>query len=208
MGSGCPSKLAPGLTLAGGTVAGMEGFAHWVPNTHILVIHLPLGLLVAAVGADLLSLLRRDQRTVGRVSTGLHVGGTITLILAYFTGRSAAEEVYIPGLAHALVAQHWHWALWCVWYFGLATLGRLALQLRGTSSSRRISVGLSATSLAGLALLAMTAELGGRLVYHYGVGVAAPTAHEGSTATLKQVTSPANLTSQGAIDATDPDLAP
>ena len=108
----------------------MEGFAHWVPNTHILVIHLPLGLLVAAVGADLLSLLRRDQRTVGRVSTGLHVGGTITLILAYFTGRSAAEEVYIPGLAHALVAQHWHWALWCVWYFGLATLGRLALQLR------------------------------------------------------------------------------
>ena len=186
----------------------MEGFADWVPNPHIVVIHLPLGLLVAAVGADLLSLLRRDQRTVRRVSTGLHIMGTMTLILAYFTGRSAAEEVYIPGLAHALVAQHWHWALGCVWYFGLATLGRLALQLHGRSSSRTITIGLSTTGLAGLAVLAMTAELGGRLVYHYGVGVAAPTAHEGSTATFKRVTSPANLTSQGAIDATDPDHAP
>ena len=50
--------MAAGLTLAGGTVANMDGFADWLPNLHALVIHLPLGLLVTA-GVAFVGLKRR-----------------------------------------------------------------------------------------------------------------------------------------------------
>lgn len=196
--------MATGLTLAGGAVANMDGFADWLPNLHALVIHLPLGLLVTAGGTDLLALLRRTPATVVRVSTGLYVVGTMTLILAYVTGRTAAAEVYTPGLAHALVAQHWDRALWCVWYFGSVTLVRLALHFRGTSLTRTITAGLSVAGLAGFAALAVTAELGGRLVYEYGVGVAAPTRRETGAADSEGLRSPTGLNSTGVVDATGP----
>ena len=62
-------------------------------------MHLPIGLLVTAVVADLVAMLRRDPSTVVTVSTGLYVAGTVSLVAAYLTGRSGAPEVYTPGLA-------------------------------------------------------------------------------------------------------------
>ena len=133
----------------------MTELADWAPNAHALVVHLPIGLLVTAVFVDLLAVVRQNRATLGRVSIGLHLTGTAMLVVAYVTGRNAAPEVFTPGLAQAVVAQHWDQALWCVWYFGLATVGRAALEMRH--------------------------ELGRRLVYEHGVGVAAPLSYHSST---------------------------
>ncbi len=146
----------------------------WAPNLHALIVHLPIGLLVTAVLADLVATLRRDPSTVVRVSTGLYIAGTVTLVAAFLTGRSAAPAVYTPGMAQAIVARHWDWALWCVWYFGLLTVGRVGLRLAARAPRRTSAVALALAGLAGLVLLTNTAELGGRLVYQHGVGVAAP----------------------------------
>ena len=154
----------------------MPTLADWAPNPHALIVHLPIGLLVTAVVADLVAMLRRDPSTIMRVSTGLYLAGTVTLVAAFLTGRSAAPAVYTPGMAQAVVARHWDWALWCVWYFGLLSAGRVGLGLAAGASRRSSAVALAVAGLAGLVLLTNTAELGGRLVYQHGVGVAAPVA--------------------------------
>ena len=154
----------------------MMALASWAPNPHALIVHLPIGLLVTAVVADLVAMLRRDPSTVVTVSTGLYLAGTVSLVAAYLTGRSGAPEVYTPGLAHAVVTRHWQWALWCVWYFGLLTAGRAGLLLATGVPRRVVTAALALAGLAGLVLLTNTAELGGRLVYQHGVGVAAPVA--------------------------------
>ena len=156
----------------------MAALADWAPNPHVIVVHLPIGLLVTAIVAELVALLRRDPSTVVTVSTGLYLAGTVTLVAAYLTGLSAAPEVYTPGMANAVVTRHWNSALWCVWYFGLLVAGRVALRLAAGVPRRFITVALAAAGLVGLALLTNTAELGGRLVYQHGVGVAAPVARQ------------------------------
>ena len=154
----------------------MMALASWAPNPHALIVHLPIGLLVTAVVADLVAIARRDPSTVVRLSTGLYIAGTVTLAAAFLTGRSAATEVFAPGMAQAIVSSHWDWALWCVWYFGLLTASRVGLGLAAEPPRRASTMALAAAGLAGLALLTNTAELGARLVYQYGVGVAAPVA--------------------------------
>ena len=152
----------------------MSGLTDWVPNTHALVVHLPIGLLVSAFATELVALLRRRPEPVSTVSTALYAAGSLTLAAAYLTGRAAAPEVYTPGLAVPVVYRHWTWALWCVVYFGGLTAARVGLLERGEPRRRLVHLAFGAAGLAGLVLLAATAELGGRLVYEYGVGVAAP----------------------------------
>ena len=169
----------------------MTGLTDWTPNAHALVVHLPIGLLVAAFAAELVALLRRRPEPVATVSTALYAAGWLTLAAAYFTGRAAAPEVYTPGLAVPVVDRHWNVALWCLLYFGALTAGRLwVLGIPGrpraggtgetpagaVATRRAAHLAFGAAGLAGLLLLAATAELGGRLVYQYGVGVAAPLA--------------------------------
>lgn len=156
----------------------MAGFADWAPNAHAVVVHLPIGLLVAAAGVDLLAILRRDPATVVTVSTGLYVAGTGVLVVAYVTGRNAASSVDTPALAQAIVAQHWDQALWCVWYFGLVATGRAVLWATAEAPRRGVTTALAAAGLAGLLLLTSTAELGAQLVYQHGTGVAAPVARD------------------------------
>ncbi len=152
----------------------MTGLLDWVPNAHALIVHLPIGLLVTAFATELVALLRRRPEPVATVSTALYAAGWLTLAAAYLTGRAAAPEVYTPGLAVPVVDRHWTWALWCVVYVGGLTAARVGLLERGEPRRRLVHLAFGAAGLAGLVLLAVTAELGGRLVYEYGVGVAAP----------------------------------
>ena len=169
----------------------MTGLTDWAPNAHALVVHLPVGLLVTAAAADLVALLRSRPEPVATVSTALYAAGWIALAAAYLTGRGAAPEVYTPGLAVPVVDRHWSLALWCVVYFGGLTAARVWRLGIGSATLHRNRIGeaaarenaaprraarlaFAAVGLVGLVLLAATAELGGRLVYEYGVGVAAP----------------------------------
>ena len=152
----------------------MTGLTTWAPNSHALILHLPIGLLATATVVDVITTLRRDPSTTVLLAHGLYMVGTVTLLATYLTGRHAAAEVFTPGLALPVVAEHWERALWCTWYFGLVTAGRIFLALYVARPQRAITTTLCVVSLIGFGLLAATAELGGRLVYEHGVGVAAP----------------------------------
>lgn len=141
---------------------------------HPLLVHFPIGLMVTAAVVDVAGLATDPRSTLRRAATGLYLAGAAALVAAYFTGRSDAALVRIPGPAHALVDEHWTWALRTTIYMGVFALGRLGLQLAGLLSGRGRWLPVVATGLVGILLLFQTAERGGRLVYEHGVGVAAP----------------------------------
>jgi len=145
----------------------------WAPNIHPLVVHFPIALLLTATGLDTAGLALRCNRPLRFVATVLYVIGTIALAAAYFTGRAAAATVWLPGMAHAAVAEHWEWAFRAIWFFAVMTLARLMLLWRLRTEPRHGVVALlTLAGLLGGLLLGETGDRGARLVYQHGVGIA------------------------------------
>jgi uncharacterized membrane protein len=142
----------------------------WAPNIHPVLVHFPLALLGTAIALDLVGWAVRCNKPLRDVATVLYVVGFGTALAVYFTGRAASQTVWIPGMAHAVVKDHWDWAFRTVWFFGVATLARLAL-LRRPDPSGGLVAALALAGLVGLGLLVATGDRGGRLVYQFGVGV-------------------------------------
>ena len=143
---------------------------------HPLIVHFPIGLIVTAAVIDVAALGGGPRSALRTTATGLYVAGAAALLAAYFTGRSDAALVRIPGPAQAVVDEHWAWALRATVYLGVFALGRLGLDLAGLMTARVRWLPVVAAGLVGVLLLFQTAERGGRLVYEHGVGVAAPRA--------------------------------
>jgi uncharacterized membrane protein len=145
----------------------------WAPNLHPLVVHFPIALLFTAAGLDVLAWMLRCNRALRFVATVLYVVGTLTIVPTYFIGRAAAATIWLPGMAHAAVKDHWDWAFRTVWFFGTLTVVRLVLLWRARADPpRALIAALTLAGLVGLVLLGETGDRGGRLVYEYGVGVA------------------------------------
>ena len=143
----------------------------WAPNIHPLLVHFPIGLLCAAAAVDVVGWLFRRNRLLRQAATVLYVLGTGGAIAAYVTGRAASQTIWLPGMAQAVLRQHWDWALRTVWFFGMVTLVRLVL-LRPSRRDPRPSIvaTFALVGLVGIGLLIETGDRGGRLVFQYGVG--------------------------------------
>ena len=143
----------------------------WAPNVHPLVVHFPIALLIAAVAVDLLGWALRRNTTLRHVATVLYVLGTLGAVAAYLTGRAASQTVWLPGMAQAVLKEHWDWAFRTVWFFAAVTLVRLAL-LRPSrrDPGHAVVATFALVGLVGIGLLLETGDRGGRLVFQHGVG--------------------------------------
>ena len=99
----------------------------WAPNIHPLLVHFPIALLCAAAAVDVVGWAFRRNRPLRQLATLLYVLGTGGAIAAYVTGRAASQTIWLPGMAQAVLRQHWDWALRTVWFFGIVTVVRLVL---------------------------------------------------------------------------------
>ena len=99
--------------------------------------------------------------------------GTGAAIAAYVTGRGASQTVWLPGMAQAVLGQHWDWALRTVWFFGVFTVVRLVvLRPSRREASPALVAAFALVGLVGIGVLLETGDRGGRLVYQHGVGTA------------------------------------
>lgn len=146
----------------------------WAPNLHPVVVHFPIAWLTAALIVDLISLVLPRTAWAETMAGVLYPTGAIAAWVTYLSGREAAATVLTPGMAHALVLDHWNWALATTSCFTAVAAVRLVFIGRGKSAPFSARAALAAVAIVGMFLLFQTSERGARLVYEYGVGVSIP----------------------------------
>src|SRR5262245_6785206 len=142
----------------------------WPPNIHPLLVHFPIALLIAAAVVDVGGWVFPRWRVVRQTATLLYVLGTGAAVVTYFTGRAASQAVWLPGMAQAVVGEHWNWAFRTVWFFGIVTVLRLVFITR-RDRGPVVMAAFALAGLLGIGLLVETGDRGGRLVYEHGVGI-------------------------------------
>ncbi len=146
----------------------------WAPNIHPLVVHFPIALLIAAVVVDLISLLMHRRKGIRDAATWLYCTGAAAAIIAYFTGRNAADTMLLPAEVSPLVDKHSDWAFRTIWFFVFFASARLAVSYI-LKPRIPILVSTFVVALIGIGLLFETADHGGQLVFQHGLGVRAIT---------------------------------
>ncbi|MCJ7755186.1 MAG: hypothetical protein MUP13_11540 [Thermoanaerobaculales bacterium] len=146
------------------------------PSLHVMVVHFPIAFIAFAPLLDIACLVFRDRVWLDRAAAAMYLVGTLGAGAAYLLGEEAAEAVQsMTPATESVLADHEAQAVITLVVLAAATLIRLIVTWLGRDD-RRIKIGIFRllalpAVLAALAMLALTADLGGRLVYHYGVGV-------------------------------------
>jgi uncharacterized membrane protein len=143
----------------------------WAPNLHPLIVHFPIAWLIAALVVDLVSLLLPRAAWAATTAACLYPAGAISAFIAYLTGRQAAANVLLPGMAQPVVLEHWNWALATTIYFATVAAVRLIMTFKQKQPAWWLRTATVAIGFGGMLLLFHTAEQGARLVYEHGVGV-------------------------------------
>ena len=147
----------------------MQFIPDWAPNIHPLIIHFPIALLLVAVFIDAVSIwFQKGWLYKSALSTYLF--GTLGAIAAYFTGRIAADTVSPSFNAELTMSNHSDWGLYTVVFFSIYTLLRLIFIKKINPENKLIRLASLVVAIAGLYLLLRTGDLGGKLVFKYGVG--------------------------------------
>ena len=130
---------------------------------HPSLVHFPIALLPAAIGADLLARLTGSQRLADAGRVLMPIAAASAVVSAVF-GLIAQEEVVAEGKAGDLLATHRTMNL------SLTTVGT-AMAVYRWGRTEVPGAGYLAVGLAGLGALGYSAYLGGKMVYEHGVGV-------------------------------------
>jgi len=133
---------------------------------HPALVHMPIALLLSATFLDVVAVWRRRDQAA-KVAMGLLVAGELTAIvaagagiLAYFTIPAHTAEAHLHLLIHPTLAVS-----------SVLLYAIVAFRRRKTPGTIP-GGGLVVVSLVAASLLIAAGALGGRLVFHDGVGVA------------------------------------
>ncbi len=148
----------------------MPGIAS-MTNIHPLLVHFPIAFLSAFFALDMLGTLAKKQHWRDVAGWLLYLG-TVAAVFTVTAGFIAAGSVAHGVEVHAIMERHEH--------FGVSVLSLAALlSAWRLKSAGVIQGGANGFFLALAALLCILmilgADLGGLMVYHYGVAVNMPT---------------------------------
>ena len=150
----------------------MLNLLYWHPsfmlNSHPLSVHFPIALWTAAIIFAVLWLIFRKPSLDAAAVAALVLGAVIAIVTAA-TGLHAAATVPHPDAAHELLEDHEDLALASFAVAAVLSIWRLVLWQR----LRKIQSAFPVALLALAVLVNLTADLGGRLVYHFGIGTTA-----------------------------------
>lgn len=154
------------------------GLATSLPNLHPLVLHFPIALAMFALALRVAHMVWPRWQSAASAAALSTVGAALGGAAAWWAGRQAVASLGpLSASAEVTLSRHANFAGWTV----LALLAAAALatvsiwRQRSNTLDRQVvwrgGLFLSLVVVAGL--LAVTADLGGRLVYVHGVAVAA-----------------------------------
>ncbi len=142
----------------------------WAPNVHPMLVHFPIAIFLTALLLDFLQLLWKKEWLHLSV-TALFIFAALVALATYLSGKQAVDIVPVPMRAELTASNHSDWGLYTLLYFGLFAALRGFLFWKELDRKRVVAILLFCGSLAGTALIGKTADLGGKLVYKYGVGI-------------------------------------
>lgn len=145
----------------------MPGISSLV-NLHPLFVHFPIALLSLFFIVDLLACLL-DKSLMRDVASWLLYLGTLFAAITVAAGLQAAGSVAHGDDVHQIMERHEHLGISVLTL--AATLSAWRLMARGVLQGVSNKLHLAASALLS-GLLALTADLGGLMVYGYGVAVA------------------------------------
>lgn len=145
----------------------------WAPNIHPLIVHFPIGILFVAALFDLTGTALRNLDFPRRAAMMLYVLGGIAITVTWLTGRAAADSVFLPTEANALLTEHADLGTWAFYVFAAYAVIRMVTFFSGLEKSMLVRLVQMLVGLGGLALLTVTADHGAEMVFKYGVGVQA-----------------------------------
>jgi uncharacterized membrane protein len=152
-----------------------------ITEIHPMLVHFPIVFWISAEAIAVIILGRGGDvsaRTHGSLTAFYALlAGTLFGVLAAFFGDIALDHAVAAGFPIGPLETHEAFAITTLSIFGLHTILRLLAIWRRFSLTGIRGWLAEVPGLAGIVLLIITAYLGGELVYHYGVNVAAAIAH-------------------------------
>ncbi|MCB0262790.1 MAG: DUF2231 domain-containing protein [Calditrichia bacterium] len=179
----------------------MSFLPEWAPNAHPLIVHFPIAILLLAVFFDVLSTVFRKHSWLSNCASSLYSLGALGAIVAYFSGKQAADLANIPAIAHSTLSEHADYGFYTAWFFGLFGLFRLLGLWKQWFQHIAVHIASLIIALAGAFLLFQTAEHGAELVFRHGVGVKA--AEETRRSEAEQKTAEKTLQKNGIVKSED-----
>jgi uncharacterized membrane protein len=159
---GAFSAILPGI-------AGMD-------NIHPLLVHFPLAFLSAFFVLDVVGTLAKKPQWRGVAGWFLYFG-TVGALFTVMAGFIAANSVPHGGDVHEIMERHEHYGLSVLSLATLLSIWRMKSDVSVRGGANNFFLILSALMCA---LMLLGADLGGLMVYHYGVSVKAVPVIEGS----------------------------
>ena len=136
-------------------------------NIHPLLVHFPIAFLIGFFILDLLGTLIRNP-VWRRAASAMLYFGTIGAAITVFTGLQAAETVMHGGNVHDIMERHEQIGITVLSLSVLLSIWRL---LAGSVLKGAANVFFLFLSGVVSVLVVLGADLGGLMVYHYGVAV-------------------------------------
>ena len=144
---------------------GLSGMA----NYHPLFVHFPIAFLIAFFILDVLGSVL-DKANWRNIAAGLLYLGTISAIFTVIAGFIAADTVAHGGNVHAIMERHEHLGISVLLLAALLSVWRFKF---GEHLKAGLNVFFLSIAAVLCVLLSLGADLGGQMVYQYGVAVQA-----------------------------------
>jgi uncharacterized membrane protein len=142
----------------------------WAPNNHPLIIHFPIVLWLVAVFFDLISLIFKEAWT-RKTAMALYGLGAISAYAAFLSGNQAIDIVTIPFQGEMTASNHSDWGSYTLYFFISYAIVRGFIFWKQWDKKKVVAVALFILGTIGMGMVAKTADMGGKLVYKYGVGI-------------------------------------
>jgi len=140
-----------------------------IANIHPLLVHFPIAFLLAFFLLDVVATLAKKSAWRLVASWFLYLG-TVAAAFTVLAGFIAADSIPHGGNVHEIMERHQYFGIWVLSIATVLSLWRI----KAGESIRGIANGVFLTLSALLCLLlSLGADLGGLMVYQYGVAVQA-----------------------------------